>query len=84
MESIANIQGYFAEIQTTKEHNGYYYSMGETLAVVIHGSLCGLRNVRQMNLRRASPAVSFNLHACFRNSSGCFTSCSLLDLVLAS
>jgi len=40
---------YFAGIQTTKEHNGYYYSVGETLPVVILGSLFGLRNVSQIN-----------------------------------
>ena len=49
MENIAKIQGYFADIQITKEHNGYYYSVWETLTVVILGSLCGLPNVSQIN-----------------------------------
>jgi len=49
MDSITKIQEYFADIQTTKEHNGYYYSVGEALTVVILGSLCGLRNVSQIN-----------------------------------
>ena len=37
------------DIQTTKEHNGYYYSVWEALTVVILGSLCGLRNVSQIS-----------------------------------
>ena len=49
MNNIAKIEGYFAEIQTVREHNGYYYSVGEALTVVILGSLCGLRNVNQIN-----------------------------------
>jgi len=50
MNNIAKIEGYFAEIQTVREHNGYYYSVGEALTVVILGSLCGLRNVNQINI----------------------------------
>jgi len=49
MESIANIAGYFAELQTTKEYNGYYYSVGEALTVVTLGSLRGLRSISQIN-----------------------------------
>ena len=49
MDEIAKIEGYFADIQTTKEHNGYYYSVWEALTVVIPGSLCGLQNVSQIN-----------------------------------
>ena len=35
---------YFCEVETTKEHDGYIYSVGETLTIVILGSVCGLRN----------------------------------------
>jgi len=49
MDTIAKIEGHFAEIQTIKEHNGYYYSVGEMLTVVILGSLCGLLNASQIN-----------------------------------
>ena len=49
MDSITKIKEYFADIQTTKEHNGYYYSVTEALTVVTLGSLCGLRNVSQIN-----------------------------------
>jgi len=49
MDNIAKIQGYFAEIQTILEHNGYYYSVGQALTVVILGSLCGLQDVSQIN-----------------------------------
>ena len=49
MDSITKIQGYFEGIQTTKKHNGYYYSVEEALTVVILASLCGLRSVSQIN-----------------------------------
>ena len=38
-----------AEIQSSEEHNEYYYRLGEVLTVVIFGSLCGLQNVSQSN-----------------------------------
>ena len=50
MDNIAKIEGYFAEIRTVREHNGYYYSVGEALTVAILGALCGLRNVSQINI----------------------------------
>lgn len=39
----------FWEIETRKEYRGYNYSIGETLTIVIMGSLCGLRNVSQIH-----------------------------------
>jgi len=41
--------GHFSEVETIKEHNGYFCSVGEALTVVILGSLCGLRNVSQIS-----------------------------------
>jgi predicted transposase YbfD/YdcC len=43
------IQEYFTEVETVKEHNGYFYSVGEALTVVILGTLSGLKNVSQTN-----------------------------------
>jgi predicted transposase YbfD/YdcC len=40
---------YFAEVEKTKEHNGYFYNVAEVLTVVIVGSLCGLRNINQIH-----------------------------------
>ncbi len=39
---------YFEELETEEEYNGYYYSVGEAITLVILGSICGLRNVRQI------------------------------------
>jgi hypothetical protein len=39
---------YFSEVETTEEYDGYWYSVGEALTIVIAGSLCGLRNVNQI------------------------------------
>ena len=43
------IQEYFTEVETVKEHNGYFCSVGEALTVVILGTLCGLKNVCQIS-----------------------------------
>jgi predicted transposase YbfD/YdcC len=44
-----NIKDYFCDVETTEEHGGYFYSVGEILTIVILGSLCGLRNVSQIH-----------------------------------
>ena len=49
MGEIARIKEYFSEVETTKEHNGYFFSAGEALTVVILGTLCGLKNVSQIS-----------------------------------
>jgi predicted transposase YbfD/YdcC len=43
------LKEYFTEVETIKEHNGYFYSVGEALTVVILGTLSGLKNVSQIN-----------------------------------
>jgi len=43
------IPDYFEEVETVKEHNGYFCSVGDALTVVIIGTMCGLRNVCQIN-----------------------------------
>ena len=49
MRKITEMTKHFAEIETTKEHSGYFCSVWEALTVVILGSLCGLRNVSQIS-----------------------------------
>lgn len=49
MDRIENITEYFADVETAKEHNGYFCSVGEALTIVILGSFCGLRNVSQIH-----------------------------------
>ena len=58
MEERIKIREYFEEVETTREHKGYFCSVGETLTIVILGSLCGLRNVNQIHQWAASPRVS--------------------------
>jgi predicted transposase YbfD/YdcC len=48
MEEITKIVEYFKNVETTKEHNGYFCSVLEALTHVILGSFCGLRNVNQI------------------------------------
>ena len=43
------ILDYFEKVETEKEHNGYRYSVGEAITIVILGSFCGLRNVSQIH-----------------------------------
>lgn len=57
MDKITKMQEYFSEVETIKEHNGYFCSVGEALTVVILGSLCGLRNVNQIHQWAVSSKV---------------------------
>ena len=49
MENTTKITEYFTDVETTEEHKGYFYSVGETLTIVILGSMCGLKNVSQIH-----------------------------------
>jgi len=49
MNDTGKLQKHFSEFTTTKEHNGYFYSVEETLTIVILGSMCGLHNVKQIH-----------------------------------
>jgi predicted transposase YbfD/YdcC len=49
MKKTIKITEYFAEIETTEEHKGYYFSVGKALTIVILGTICGLRNVSQIH-----------------------------------
>lgn len=42
------ITEYFEEVETTREYEGYYYSVAEAITIVILGSMCGLKNVSQI------------------------------------
>ena len=37
------------EVESEREYDGYYYSLGEALSIVVLGSLCGLKNVSQIH-----------------------------------
>ena len=52
------IREYFSEVETTREHNGYFCSVGEALTIVILGSICGLRNTNQIHQWASSQRVS--------------------------
>jgi len=49
MESLQKIADYFKDVETTKEHNGYFCSVWEALVITILGLFCGLKNVRLIN-----------------------------------
>ena len=57
MEKQLKITEYFASVETTKEHSGYFCSVGEALTVVILGSLCGLRCVKQIHQWASSTQI---------------------------
>ena len=58
MDKISKMSEYFTEVETTEEHNGYNFSVGEALIVVILGSICGLRNICQIHQWAVNPRVS--------------------------
>ena len=66
MDKTYKVTECFARVETTKEHNGYFCSVGEALTVVILGSLCGLRNARQIHQWASSSKVGEFLTKHFR------------------
>ena len=58
---IISIREYFSEVETTREYNGYFCSVGEALTIVILGSICGFRNVSQIHQWASNPRVSLFL-----------------------
>lgn len=66
MEKEIGLAKYFADVETTKEHKGYFCSVGEALTIVILGSFCGLRNVNQIQQWASSQRVSEFLAEHFR------------------
>jgi predicted transposase YbfD/YdcC len=52
------IREYFSEVETEKEYNGYFCSVGEALTIAILGSICGLRNTNQIHQWASSQRVS--------------------------
>lgn len=49
LDFICNLHNQLISLlETEEEYNGYYYSVGEAITLVILGSICGLRNVRQI------------------------------------
>lgn len=55
MESIIEI---FDTVETEREYDGYFYSVGEMLRVVILGSICGLKNLKQIHQWATNDRVS--------------------------
>jgi predicted transposase YbfD/YdcC len=49
METACKIIDCFANVETSKEHNGYFCSVGNALKIVVLGSFCGLRNTSQVH-----------------------------------
>ena len=58
MENRYKIKDYFDNVETIKEHNGYTYSVGRTLTILILGSMCGLKSVSEICQWAESERVS--------------------------
>jgi len=49
MEKRYDIAEYFKAVETTGAHKGYFCSVWEALSIAILGTLCGLRNTKQIH-----------------------------------
>ena len=58
MEIKYGFNDYFSDVETTKEHNGYFCSVQEALTIVVLGSICGLRNVKQIHQWASNARIS--------------------------
>ncbi len=47
----------FSELETTKEYDGYFYSIADAITIIILGSICGLKNVSQIHQWAASEKI---------------------------
>jgi predicted transposase YbfD/YdcC len=47
----------FSEVETTEEHNGYFYNVGDTLTIMLLGCICKLQNPNQIHQWAKSPRV---------------------------
>jgi len=57
MEKL-NLVGYFANVETTRVHRGYFCNVGRTLTLVILGTLCGLEDIEEIHQWAKSERVS--------------------------
>ena len=49
MEKLYKLSDYFTAVETTREHKGYFCSVGDALAIAILGTFCGLKNTKQIH-----------------------------------
>ena len=47
--SAERLLEHMEEVESEQEYDGYYYSLGEALTIVVLGNLCGLKNVSQIH-----------------------------------
>lgn len=40
---------YFEDVELTETHTGYYYSVAEAIGIVVIGSICGLKSIKQIH-----------------------------------
>lgn len=52
------ITEYYEEVEIIEEYDGYFCSVPEAITIVILGSICGLKNVRQIHQWAANDRVS--------------------------
>lgn len=58
----------FSELETERTYDGYFYNVGEIITIVILGSICGLRNIKQIHQWATSERVSEFLKEKFKIS----------------
>ena len=49
---------YFEEVELYEEYDGYFCSVTDVITIVILGSICGLKNVKQIHQWAANNRVS--------------------------
>ena len=83
MDENSNIANHFANVETSREHKGYFHSVGEALTIVVLGTLCGLKNVCRISQWADSERVGSLLAESFGIESvpRCYWLLCLLKLV---
>jgi len=49
-KGMQRIAGYFKEVELTEEYKPYFCSIGDAITIVIIGTFCGFRNLKQIHM----------------------------------
>jgi hypothetical protein len=64
-EESFQIGEYFAEVESTEEYKPYFCSVGDAITIVIVGSFCGFKNLKQIHEWASHKKISSVLHRKF-------------------
>jgi len=62
---MQSIERYFEEVETIEAYNGYFFSVSAAITISVLGTLCGLRNMKQIHQWASNERIRTFLHEYF-------------------